>query len=270
MKQDGTFDDLKELAEFWEDINDQNKDRFSEEILRKLFILNYAPNSMWSYFISVYYMANRDENGELEEGAFGQFLDRTIAFVWGYAVVRPGVNALRTPLFAEMLNIVNMREVNFSEFKFDPEQTRSALVIYDFKNGRPITKSMLALRMMLGRDQMLPKLSQQFDIEHIYPRKRQENEKGLSDSKQLESLGNKALLEKRINIRASDYQFKDKTKYYNGFTNDKGQRKDGTINAELKNIGSHFAEFGEKEIQNRDNEIIDEFMNLLKANNLVA
>lgn len=270
LKQDGTFDDLKELAEFWEDINDQNKDRFSEEILRKLFILNYAPNSMWSYFISVYYMANRDENGELEEGAFGQFLDRTIAFVWGYAVVRPGVNALRTPLFAEMLNIVNMREVNFSEFKFDPEQTRSALVIYDFKNGRPITKSMLALRMMLGRDQMLPKLSQQFDIEHIYPRKRQENEKGLSDSKQLESLGNKVLLEKRINIRASDYQFKDKTKYYNGFTNDKGQRKDGTINAELKNIGSHFAEFGEKEIQNRDNEIIDEFMNLLKANNLVA
>lgn len=270
LKQDGTFDDLKELAEFWEDINDQNKDRFSEEILRKLFILNYAPNSMWSYFISVYYMANRDENGELEEGAFGQFLDRTIAFVWGYAVVRPGVNALRTPLFAEMLNIVNMREVNFSEFKFDPEQTRSALVIYDFKNGRPITKSMLALRMMLGRDQMLPKLSQQFDIEHIYPRKRQENEKGLSDPKQLESLGNKALLEKRINIRASDYQFKDKTKYYNGFTNDKGQRKDGTINAELKNIGSHFAEFGEKEIQNRDNEIIDEFMNLLKANNLVA
>ena len=270
LKQDGTFDDLKELAEFWEDINDQNKDRFSEEILRKLFILNYAPNSMWSYFISVYYMANRDENGELEEGAFGQFLDRTIAFVWGYAVVRPGVNALRTPLFAEMLNIVNMREVNFSEFKFDPEQTRSALVIYDFKNGRPITKSMLALRMMLGRDQMLPKLSQQFDIEHIYPRKRQENEKGLSDSKQLESLGNKALLEKRINIRASDYQFKDKTKYYNGFTNDKGQRKDGTINAELKNIGSHFAEFGEKEIQNRDNEIIDEFMNLLKVNNLVA
>lgn len=270
LKQDGTFDDLKELAEFWEDINDQNKDRFSEEVLRKLFILNYAPNSMWSYFISVYYMANRDENGELEEGAFGQFLDRTIAFVWGYAVVRPGVNALRTPLFAEMLNIVNMREVNFSEFKFDPEQTRSALVIYDFKNGRPITKSMLALRMMLGRDQMLPKLSQQFDIEHIYPRKRQENEKGLSDSKQLESLGNKALLEKRINIRASDYQFKDKTKYYNGFTNDKGQRKDGTINAELKNIGSHFAEFGEKEIQNRDNEIIDEFMNLLKVNNLVA
>ena len=270
LKQDGTFDDLKELAEFWEDINDQNKDRFSEEILRKLFILNYAPNSMWSYFISVYYMANRDENGELEEGAFGQFLDRTIAFVWGYAVVRPGVNALRTPLFAEMLNIVNMREVNFSEFKFDPEQTRSALAIYDFKNGRPITKSMLALRMMLGRDQMLPKLSQQFDIEHIYPRKRQENEKGLSDSKQLESLGNKALLEKRINIRASDYQFKDKAKYYNGFTNDKGQRKDGTINAELKNIGSHFAEFGEKEIQNRDNEIIDEFMNLLKANNLVA
>lgn len=270
LKQDGTFDDLKELAEFWEDISEQNEDRFSKEILRKLFILNYAPNSMWSYFISVYYMANRNENGELEEVAFSQFLNRTIAFVWGYAVVHPGVNALRTPLFAEMLNIVNMREVGFSEFKFDPEQTRSALIIYDFKNNRPITKSMLALRMMLNKDQTLPKLSQQFDIEHIYPRKRQENEKGLSDSRQLESLGNKALLERRINIRASDYRFKDKTKYYNGFTNSRGQRKDGTINTELKNIGLHFAEFGEKEVQTRNIEIIDEFMNLLKVNNLIA
>ena len=225
---------------------------------------------MWSYFVSVYYMANRDENGSLDTKKFEIFLDRTIAFVWGYAVVHPGVNALRTPLFAEMLNIVNLNEVTFSEFKFDKEQTRSAIVIYDFKNGRPITKSMLALRMMLDNEQALPKLSQQFDIEHIYPKKRQENEKGLSDNKQIESLGNKALLEKRINIRASDYRFEDKIKYYNGFTNDKGQRKDGTINLELKNISGKYKEFGKKEILERNNKIIDEFMTLLNKNGLIA
>lgn len=270
LKQDGTFDSLKDLAQFWEDIADQNSERFSENTLRKLFTLNYAPNSMWSYFVSVYYMANRDENGSLDTKKFEIFLDRTIAFVWGYAVVHPGVNALRTPLFAEMLNIVNLNEVTFSEFKFDKEQTRSAIVIYDFKNGRPITKSMLALRMMLDNEQALPKLSQQFDIEHIYPKKRQENERGLSDNKQIESLGNKALLEKRINIRASDYRFEDKIKYYNGFTNDKGQRKDGTINLELKNISGKYKEFGEKEILERNNKIIDEFMTLLNKNGLIA
>lgn len=270
LKQNSTFDDLKDLAQFWEDIADQNSKRFSENILRKLFTLNYAPNSMWNYFISVYYMANHNKNGDLNAKEFEIFLDRTIAFIWGYAIIHPGVNALRTPLFAEMLNIVNLNEVTFSEFKFNKEKTRSAIVIYDFKNGRPITKSMLALRMMLNNEQVLPKLSQQFDIEHIYPKKRQENEKGLSDNKQIESLGNKAILEKRINIRASDYRFEDKVKYYNGFINNKGQRKDGTINLELKNISSSYKEFGEKEIIKRNGKIIDEFMSLLNKNGLIA
>ena len=270
LKQDDTFENLKDLAQFWEDITDQNRERFSEEVLKKLFILNYAPNSMWNYFISVYYLANRTEDGKLDDEDFKTFLDRTIAFIWGYAIMHPGVNALRTPIFAEMLNIVNLNEVTFSDFKFDKEQTRSAILIYDFKNGRPITKSMLALRMMLNKEQSYPKLSQQFDIEHIYPRKRQENEKGLSNNRQIDLLGNKSLLEKRINIRASDYRFEDKIKYYQGFDNSRGQRIGGTENLELKNISNVYKKFGEKEIVERTNLFIDDFMNLLDKNGLIA
>lgn len=270
LKQDDTFENLKDLAQFWEDITDQNRERFSEEVLKKLFILNYAPNSMWNYFISVYYLANRTEDGKLDDEDFKIFLDRTIAFIWGYAIMHPGVNALRTPIFAEMLNIVNLNEVTFSDFKFDKEQTRSAILIYDFKNGRPITKSMLALRMMLNKEQSYPKLSQQFDIEHIYPRKRQENEKGLSNNRQIDLLGNKSLLEKRINIRASDYRFEDKIKYYQGFDNSRGQRIGGTENLELKNISNVYKKFGEKEIVERTNLFIDDFMNLLDKNGLIA
>lgn len=270
LKQDDTFENLKDLAQFWEDITDQNRGRFSEEVLKKLFILNYAPNSMWNYFISVYYLANRTEDGKLDDEDFKMFLDRTIAFIWGYAIMHPGVNALRTPIFAEMLNIVNLNEVTFSDFKFDKEQTRSAILIYDFKNGRPITKSMLALRMMLNKEQSYPKLSQQFDIEHIYPRKRQENEKGLSNNRQIDLLGNKSLLEKRVNIRASDYRFEDKIKYYQGFVNSRGQRIGGTENLELKNISNVYKKFGEKEIVERTNSFIDDFMNLLDKNGLIA
>ena len=270
LKQDDTFENLKDLAQFWEDITDQNRERFSEEVLKKLFILNYAPNSMWNYFISVYYLANRTEDGKLDDEDFKIFLDRTIAFIWGYAIMHPGVNALRTPIFAEMLNIVNLNEVTFSDFKFDKEQTRSAILIYDFKNGRPITKSMLALRMMLNKEQSYPKLSQQFDIEHIYPRKRQENEKGLSNNRQIDLLGNKSLLEKRVNIRASDYRFEDKIKYYQGFDNSRGQRIGGTENLELKNISNVYKKFGEKEIVERTDLFIDDFMNLLDKNGLIA
>lgn len=270
LKQDDTFENLKDLAQFWEDITDQNRERFSEDVLKKLFILNYAPNSMWNYFISVYYLANRTEDGKLDDEDFKMFLDRTIAFIWGYAIIHPGVNALRTPIFAEMLNIVNLNEVTFSDFKFDKEQTRSVILIYDFKNGRPITKSMLALRMMLNKEQSYPKLSQQFDIEHIYPRKRQENEKGLSNDRQIDLLGNKSLLEKRINIRASDYRFEDKIKYYQGFDNSRGQRIGGTENLELKNISNAYKKFGEKEIVERTDLFIDEFVNLLDQNGLIA
>ena len=270
LKQDDTFENLKDLAQFWEDITDQNRERFSEEVLKKLFILNYAPNSMWNYFISVYYLANRTEDGKLDDEDFKMFLDRTIAFIWGYAIMHPGVNALRTPIFAEMLNIVNLNEVTFSDFKFDKEQTRSAILIYDFKNGRPITKSMLALRMMLNKEQLYQKLSQQFDIEHIYPRKRQENEKGLSNNRQIDLLGNKSLLEKRVNIRASDYRFEDKIKYYQGFVNSRGQCIGGTENLELKNISNVYKKFGEKEIVERTNLFIDDFMNLLDKNGLIA
>ena len=270
LKQDDTFENLKDLAQFWEDITDQNRERFSEEVLKKLFILNYAPNSMWNYFISVYYLANRTEDGKLDDEDFKVFLDRTIAFIWGYAIMHPGVNALRTPIFAEMLNIVNLNEVTFSDFKFDKEQTRSAILIYDFKNGRPITKSMLALRMMLNKEQLYPKLSQQFDIEHIYPRKRQENEKGLSNNRQIDLLGNKSLLEKRVNIRASDYRFEDKIKYYQGFVNSRGQHVGGTENLDLKNISNVYKKFGEKEIVERTDLFIDEFVNLLDQNGLIA
>ena len=82
LKKEETFNNLIDLAIFWEDINNQNEDRFSNDVLKKLFILNYAPNSMWTYFISVYYLQNRDKQGKLNDAEFYAFLNKTIAFVW--------------------------------------------------------------------------------------------------------------------------------------------------------------------------------------------
>ena len=269
LKKDETFQDLKILANFWNDINEQNHERFSEEVLRKLRILAFAPNGMWSYFVSVYFMQNKDEDGLLDDKAFEEFLTKTIAFVWAYAIIRPGVNALRTPIYAEMISIVNDKSVNFEDFKFDLEQTRTAFYNYDFRNTRPITKSMLALRMFSFDKQELPESSTLFEVEHIFARNRQSQERTLSDAKNLESLGNKALLEKRINIRASDYRFIDKVKYYKGFTTDRGQQKPGTINYELHNMTDR-TDFTEQDIIERNKEIIEQFLSFLQENKLIA
>lgn len=74
-------------------------------------------------------------------------------------------------------------------------------------------------------NQLLLKLNTKLQIEHIFLYKRQENEKILINKDNLESLGNKSILEDSINIRASDYLFEDKKKYYVEFNTESGKEK---------------------------------------------
>ncbi len=269
LKQDETLPNLKILIDFWNDVYTQNAERFSNKILRKLFVLHYAPNGMWTYFLSVYFLHNKDENHQLAELQLDEFLTKIIAFVWAYSFANPGVNALRTPVYAEMINIVTNKDINFDEHKFEENNLKIAINSFEFKNGRPITRSMLTWWAFINENQTTPTLSTNFDIEHIFARKRQENDKTLSNTKNLETLGNKVLLEDKINIRASDYKFIDKIKYYKGFTNDKGQHKTGTIISELVNLASNNTDFTELDITKRTEDITNEFINFLKENNLI-
>lgn len=269
LKQDDTLSNLKILVDFWHDVYNQNQERFSTKILRKLFILNSAPNGMWTYFLSVYFLQNKNENNQLEENKLDEFLNKTIAFVWAFAFTNPGVNALRTPIYAEMVNIVTDKTVNFYEHKFDEHTLRTAMNNFEFKNGRPITRSMLTWWAFKDDQQEIPFLNTNFDIEHIFARKRQENDKSLSNTKLLEALGNKSLLEDKINIRASDYRFSDKIKYYKGFTTDKGQHKAGSIISELVNIADNKTDFTEQDIISRSEKIVSEFIEFLKEKKLI-
>ncbi len=269
LRKEETFEDLIVLAGFWNDVSNQDKDRFSNNILRKLFVLNYAPNSMWTYFVSVYFMQNRDAEGMLDEEPFANFLDKITAFIWTYAVTSPGVNALRTPVYAEMVNIVNNQPVTFADYKIDEEKVRSMFGNFNFNNARPITKAMLTWWAFSDDNQGLISLENVYEIEHIYARNRQDKEKSLSNPGNLESLGNKAILEKKINIRAADYRFEDKKKYYTGFTNSKGQHKDGTKVQELINLAQNAPDFTEEDIVARYEAIMNRFICFLKDNELI-
>lgn len=77
------------------------------------------------------------------------------------------------------------------------------------------------------------------------------------------------MLEKGINIRASDYRFSDKKKYYIGFTNDKGKKKDGTKNLELVMMSKQKDDFCEADIVARKKAIIDAFISYLELNKLI-
>ena len=168
-----------------------------------------------------------------------------------------------------MVNIVNNKPVEFTKYKFSADTVRSMFDNFTFNNGRPITKAMITWWAYQDDNQPLLSLETVFEIEHIYARNRQEKEGTLSDPNNVESLGNKALLEKRINIRASDYRFDDKKKYYEGFTNTKGQAKEGTGIIELLGLTSSSTDFTEADIVNRYNEMMKSFIGYLKTNDLL-
>ena len=268
MKQEDTFNNLIDLANFWNDVSNQDNDRFSARILRRLFVLNYAPNGMWTYFVSVYFMQNKDSEGMLDEEQFYNFLNKITGFIWTYAVTTPGVNALRTPVYAEMINLVNDKPVTFADFKFDTDKVRSMFSNFSFNNSRPITKSMISWWAYQDENQELLPLETVLEIEHIYARSRQDKEQSLKDIHNLEALGNKALLEKRINIRAADYRFEDKKKYYTGFTNSRNQVKEGTKIKELINLANSSSDFTEVDIEKRTKDIMDRFIGFLSENEL--
>ena len=270
MKNDETFDNIVELTCFWNDVEGLDRDRFSDDVLRRLFVLNYAPNGMWTYIASVYYLANRDKNGLLDNDEFYRFLSKITAFIWAYAVTNPGVNALRTPIYAEMVNIVNRLPVTFDSFRFDVQTVTNAFNNYAFSNNRPITRSMLTWWTYQFSDQELLPLEVRLDIEHIYPRNRQEKEHSLTNSRNLEVLGNKALLESRINISASDYRFDVKRKYYKGYENQRGVKKEGTKIKELLNLAETMTDFQEGDIVQRNAKMILAFTEYLKENDLVV
>lgn len=267
LRNDSTLENLITLADFWSKVYSQDENSFNDDILRRLFVLNYAPNSMWTYFLSVYFMKNRDSENRLDNEKLLKFLNKTIGFIWTYAVVNPGVNALRTPVFAEMVNIVNDINVEFNGYKFSLDEVRTQFENYNFNNNRPITKSMLAWWAFENDAQEEVALDIPFEIEHIYARNRNEKENGLTNIKYIDLLGNKSLLEKKINIRASDYRFEDKKKFYLGFTKSNGERKEGTSIIELRNITQQ-EDFTEKELLERNKKIIDEFLNYLERNEL--
>jgi len=186
-------------------------------------------------------------------------------------MTNPGVNNMRTPAYAEFVNIVHGKKVTFSDFKFRESEVKNTIDNYTFSNNRPITKSMLVWWAFQNEQQKdIPSLKTNFEIEHIYATSREKNDKALRNVSNLEVLGNKALLEESINIRASDYRFEDKKKYYLGFETRDSKIKPPTVIYELRHLADTKDDFNESDIETRNQAIFDAFIEYLRENELIA
>jgi len=223
---------------------------------------------MWQNITSVYFLQNKTDDGMLEDAKLCNFLDKITAFIFAYAIPNPGVNALRTPVYDEMVNLVKGEDATFSKYKFNKTQARTSFENYVFANQRNATRSMITWYAYTFPKQQLLGLNEIFHLEHIYSKKRQEMEGGLETESNLDSLGNKVLLESSINIRASDYRFEDKKKIYSGEQR-RGNYKDPSKISEIIDLIG-YDKFEEKQIIDRNKRILDKFFEFLQIKDLIA
>ena len=270
LKEQQTLIDLKALAEFWRDVRKQDEERFSNRILRRLFVLNCAPNGIWTYLVSVYFLCRQEPDGQLDEEQFFHFLERITAFIWAYTLTNPGIGALSIPIYQEMVNVKN-KEEGFFKFKFDRDDISDTVNRYEFNNRKQITRSMLAWWAFQFDEQELLKLDTRFDTEHIYAQKRVKLDPIGSIQEKSDWLGNKSLLEKEVNIRASDYRFADKAALYKGRQTGKSKTskgktskgKNGTRIYELLEMADQQTDFTEDDIVRRNERILNGFIDYL-------
>ena len=262
LQSNKTFEDLITLANFWDDIATRNEERFSPRVLRRLYVLNWAPYNIWTYVVSIYFMGNR----ELYEEKFFTFLNKITAMILMHAITNPGVQSIRRPFFIEFGNILHGRPLEFKHFKQDGKILLERMNQTNFSNQRAITGAMLAWWIFQNPAQELPPLGVDLQIEHIYAKKREELHHLLKNPNALEFLGNKSLLEKSVNIRAADYRLVDKRIFYHG----DGKSKPATFNLELRGLAETKDDFTEEDILSRNEEIFNAFIEYLSEQDLLV
>ena len=128
---------------------------------------------MWTYLVTTYFFKYKNKNNELDEKDFCFFLDKIIAFIFGYSLIKPGISALKIPVFAELVNIINNSQIDFKRHRINKELIAQMFADYNtFTNNRPITKSMLAWWAFYQKEQKIFDSDKSFHIEHIYAKKR--------------------------------------------------------------------------------------------------
>jgi len=266
FRNEKSFEDLVTLANFWDDIKKRAEERFSPRILKRLYVLSYSPYNIWSYIVSIYFLGNRDAQDKLDDEKFYKFLHKITAMFLMHSIVNPGNQNIRRPFFLEFQNIFKGNELSFEQFKQDKKLFRVKLENTIFSNSKRITRAMLAWWLFQNANQELPPLDTKLEIEHIYAKKLTET-KPLANVENLELLGNKSLLEKRINIYASNLPFANKKIYYLGETNKKNAMP--TFNLELLELAKTHDDFTENDIVERNEKIFNSFINYLEENKLL-
>lgn len=266
LKAPQTLADVESLMNFFISVCDfHSLFSVSEALKRKLFILvNFRKDAVW-FVLTHFFLENRREFKNIDTEKLTRYVDVTIATLIGFAAIgvrhneiskRGCLNNIKFFIDGTSDNPNTFSESairhsinHYNELKMASNTRKPLLIWWTFRNeAQPLT---------------LPKNLQ---VEHIFAKSLAEN-RILANSNSIELLGNLAFLESTLNNKAKNFGFDDKAKVYLGTGSQKVGK--GTWNAELRHLAVTKTDFGESDILERNQQIADAIINLLKENNLL-
>lgn len=261
--------DLFELLGFWQDVYEQNTMQFSCETLKKIFTLLKISQAKPKMVLSGLFFYLREENKLYDEATINNLLNRFLAFTIIRSIQGEIANAFKWDWTKKEWSTLNKNPENFFE-KCRIHQSNVENIFRNFRDARNKTfvrQAVLSYWFFREETQELPSPKDKFSIEHIVARDMTNFQK-FQEPDLIESLGNMAFLESRINTRANNSTFAIKKQCYLGFI-DKGQHSPGTVNRELQHIAQTYNDFTETDVRNRNEAMLQAVLDLLGKYNLL-
>ncbi|WP_104638003.1 DUF262 domain-containing protein [Helicobacter bizzozeronii] len=202
-------------------------DKDSVEAKQFIHILEELDNEYWRYLDGVYYVCLKDNKDYFKKHA--EFLKRMCAHFLVYTISKN--TAQIKNLVYNAYTSLYKNKTGSADFQADSQkilegihargkkrgQTFRTFLFDSTESNKKLTKALLALNMYLKYPEQPTGVCEKPEIEHIFPKKWQTNYVKLSQKEAnalVESIGNKILLEKPLNIKASNGYFDAKKAKY--------------------------------------------------------
>ena len=221
----------------------------NNKIKQSLDTLSSYPNEFWKYPVVIYYICHR--NKEDFEVKFTAFLNKLLLELFTKYLISPTVNAVKTDILKLNAEIVKSDKPIFSFKEID-----MAILENHIQNPhRNLVRMLLKILAYQEQDTLLP---DNWEIEHIFPQKWQDNYftdvSEITIKEKIEYIGNKVPFEKKLNIIAGNGYFGKKKKEYLS-SNISITKKLGTLEVDEWNLDS---------IMTRNIRILDSVKNILR------
>jgi len=217
LKDENLIADIMALANFWRYANigiepEEDVNYFiSDEARKYLHCLDCYPNEFWKYPTSVFFLKN--QNSDTFDSDFCIMLKELIAFLFAKFIDAPSVNAIKDDIYS---SCISMQDKNKLQYRINFNEELLEKQIESHASSR-LSRALLLLDAYLNPNQ-INLIPETFDIEHIFPKKWQDNNYFGWDRENadlyLDRFGNKIVFEKKLNISAGNGYFGVKKQKY--------------------------------------------------------